>query len=280
MSLVATCNSFRPNHVSKTSTVVARYFWRRTGPTGPSWADLIKAKDETIEKLEETIEKFETTIKKFETTIEKIVAGKDETIAGKDETIKKMEETIIAKTELMAASLTAHEAREFQLKRELDIVRGVGDARSLLEACIRDLYATFPSGKYTTVTKMFERILNTTDGCSGLTAYLKVAATDNQEDSGNLLKDAGKLWSVYSSPAHSQGPNGCVTLPTAMFATSGRATMIALAAILRFSGRNISLYNDILGQGSVSSGILLRPVPLSKCSATEAEILLLSPTVI
>lgn len=237
--LAANCFNTRSSQVSKRP--------KKYDPAGPSWADLIASKDETIAGRDQTI------------------AGRDLTIAGKDETIEQMKGRLIA-------SIKAYEAEKFQLQRELDVSRGITNARALVEAAIRDIY----KGTSTQTTTMCRNLFDETHpGCSGLKAYLTVAAIDNQENPNNLFEDAGKLWSLFSSPAHSQGPNANSMFPTALFTTNGRSTMIAFAAVLRFSGRNIKLYDDTSG---LNSGVVLRPIPLLKCEATVADVNLLPPS--
>ena len=89
-----------------------------------------------------------------------------------------------------------------------------------------------------------------------------------------MLTQAGRLYEVLSERLHSDAASGAGTthLPVEMFEHSGRTTMVALAAFVRFTGRDIALYN---ATGAVASLRLRLPLPAA-CTAT-AEALATAP---
>lgn len=258
-SLLAHCAGFQLNR-AKISHSLARY-WSR-----PSWTDLIAAKNKLIATQEVLIATMDGTIK----SIEEANSG---LIAMKDKTIKKMEEALTNKDRQLAELVEAYDARAFQLQRDLDASRGDVDTRDLLEASIKEINEAASVEQIPTT-----GIMDVYIDCPGLSAYLNVAATDNHEDSSHVLLEASKYISQYFHSLHPQGRNASSAPPTAMFDMTERSTRIAVAALLRFSGRNIALYDYMGTQNSRRDPILLRPVPHSRCASTAAEITLQPPT--
>ena len=190
-------------------------------------------------------------------------------------------------------------SREVALaKHAADIAKGVLNARGLFEACLADIASAASSGSSSSFpsspSAQLRRLLGGGGGggggggsssgsaapgaqpspCPGLVAYLRRAAADNGVPEREMLTQAGRLYEVLSERLHSDAASGAgtTTLPVEMFERSGRATMVALAAFVRFTGRDIALYN---ANGSMAS-LRLRLPPPAACTAT-AEALATAP---
>ena len=132
-------------------------------------------------------------------------------------------------------------------KHDADVARSVVDARSLLEACIADLVGALVSAGRVpksaasgSVSKRFALLF--TD-CREFVEYLEAAAAENRVPADVLLRQARKLYDVLSERVHAEAADGgTVGLPVELFVRSGRPTLVALAALARFAGRDLRLY--------------------------------------
>jgi len=163
----------------------------------------------------------------------------------------------------LLAEVRASGAREIALaKHDADVAKGVVNARGLLEACAAELSAALvragrvragvsPSTTSGRLALLFSE-------CSEFVAYLELAAADNCVPADVLLRQAKKLYDVLSERVHAEAAGGgAVRLPVELFERSGRPTLVALAALARFAGRDLRLYE--LGGGD--GGVVLRDPP-------------------
>ena len=237
-----------------------------------------------------------------------LLALKDALLAEKDARIAAAERELHGKDALLA-EVRMSSSRDVALaKHAADIAKGVLNARGLFEACLADIASAASSGSFSSFpsspSAQLRRLLggssssnssssggggggggsNSSSGsaapgaqpspCPGLVAYLRRAAADNGVPEREMLTQAGRLYEVLSERLHSDAASGAgtTTLPVEMFERSGRATMVALAAFVRFTGRDIALYN---ANGSMAS-LRLRLPPPAACTAT-AEALATAP---
>ena len=140
----------------------------------------------------------------------------------------------------LLASVRDSAAREIALsKHDADVAKGVVDARGLFEACVADMSRGLADDGGT-VSSRLQRILKLPE----VVAYLKAAAADNSIPEDTLLRQARKLYDVVSERVHAEAASrgSAVRLPAALFERSGRPTLVAFAAFVRFSGRVLSMY--------------------------------------
>jgi hypothetical protein len=103
----------------------------------------------------------------------------------------------------------------------------------------------------------------------GVAAYLQVAERDNSLAPGVLAKSAAAVLLALWTPLHSPGGEGTRRpLPQEVFEAVGVNGLIAFAALLRLSGRNVSLY----GPGGDYATAMLRLPPVDMFRATEEDI--------
>ena len=165
-----------------------------------------------------------------------VLAEKDARLAEKD--VRLAEHAKVFASELARA------------KHDADVARGVVDARGLLEACIAELWALVASDPTVRMpaSQKLARLLGS-DGkppaSPALVAYLQQAAVDNGVPVETLMTQARKLYDVFSERLHTESASGDGTtrLPSDLFERSGRATMVALTAFVRFTGRTLELYD-------------------------------------
>jgi hypothetical protein len=162
------------------------------------------------------------------------------------------------------------------------------NVRGLLEACLADIAAAacrgaasssppssspLPSAPSALLRLLLGRSSSAASGappsiCPGFVAYLRRAAADNGVPERDMLTQAGRLYDVLSERLHSDAASGAGTtrLPAEVFERSGRTTMVALAAVVRFSGRDIALY-DAAGDAQPLR-LRLPPPAAAACAAT------------
>ena len=213
-------------------------------------------------ELRERVAAFERELRErvaaSERELRERVAAFERELAGKDERLEDLR-----KAHAAALAVAAH---------DVDVSRGLLNVRGLFEACVEDAWRAAaprvnPKERYATVSDKL-RLLLRGDACPGLVAYLKVAAEDNGAPEGDLLRQAGRLYEVLSERLHSDAASGAGTtrLPAEVFERSGRTTMVALAAVVRFSGRDIALY-DAAGDAQPLR-LRLPPPAAAACAAT------------
>ena len=132
-------------------------------------------------------------------------------------------------------------------KHDADVARSVVDARSLLEACIADLVGALVSAgrvpKSAASGSVSKRLALLFTDCREFVEYLEAAAAENRVPADVLLRQARKLYDVLSERVHAEAADsGTVGLPVELFVRSGRPTLVALAALARFAGRDLRLY--------------------------------------
>ena len=206
------------------------------------------------------------------------------------ERIAAAERELHGKDALLAEVRTSSSREVALAKHAADIAKGVLNARGLFEACLADIASAASSGSSSSFpsspSAQLRRLLGGGGGggggggsssgsaapgaqpspCPGLVAYLRRAAADNGVPEREMLTQAGRLYEVLSERLHSDAASGAGTthLPVEMFERPGRTTMVALAAFVRFTGRDIALYN---ATGAVAS-LRLRLPPPAACTAT------------
>jgi len=169
----------------------------------------------------------------------------------------------LADKDALLAEVRASGAREIALaKHDADVAKGVVNARGLLEACAAELSAALVragrvrAGVSPATTS--GRLALLFSECSEFVAYLELAAADNCVPADVLLRQAKKLYDVLSERVHAEAAGGgAVRLPVELFERSGRPTLVALAALARFAGRDLRLYD----LGGSDGGVVLRDPP-------------------
>ena len=203
------------------------------------------------------------------------LAGKDALLAIKDE---------------LLAEVRASSSRDVAIaKHAADVAKGVLNVRGLFEACLADIAAAacrgaasssspssspLPSAPSALLRLLLGRSSSSAASgappsiCPGFVAYLRRAAADNGVPERDMLTQAGRLYDVLSERLHSDAASGAGTtrLPAEVFERSGRTTMVALAAVVRFSGRDIALY-DATGDAQPLR-LRLPPPAAAACAAT------------
>ena len=204
---------------------------------------------------------------------DKVVADKDselvDRIAGKDEVIASFKE-------VLAQAVKAHAKEAEELHRDADLARGRVSVRAVLEACLEDVAKSHGGGCLSGAprSQQLQRLLAPKGGCAGLQSYLRVAANDNSLKEDDLLKQAPELYGALSGSLHAKGTGGTTSAPAALFDPHGRTKMVAMAAIARFTGRNLKLY--LAAKDVQLPPIKLRvlsPLQRSNCSLTVREVL-------
>ena len=186
--------------------------------------------------------------------VDALLAAKDAQIASAE---RELRERLAAKDALLAAAevrlvehAVTHADALARSKHDTDVARGVVNARGLLEACLAELWQRSASsrggGSAVHASQKLSQLLAEGAGarCPELVEYLRVAARENRVPADVLLRQARKLFDVLSERLHTESAVGGGTsrLPSALFQTSGRASMIALAALVRFADRHLELY--------------------------------------
>jgi len=208
-----------------------------------------------------------------------LLSSRDAQLAAADRELQGLLESRDAllreKDARLSDRLVSH-ARELAIAMHAaDLARGVLNVRGLFEACVADVWREsggLPDDRGSVSDKLRQLLAAGPARCPGLVAYMKVAAADNGVPEHELLRQAGRLYEVLSERLHSDAASGAGTtsLPAAVFERSGRATMLALAAFVRFTGRNLALY----GSDGKAQRLRLRAVePLtSPCKITQEQL--------
>ena len=116
-----------------------------------------------------------------------------------------------------------------------------------------------------TATQQMESLLK----FSGVAAILQVAEEDNLLSNGVLKKSAATLYPTLCNPMHTRrGWGDYRTLPVEVFDSAGDNGIIAFAALVALSGRNVGLY---LPQGNTVA-VTLRVLPPNIFTATVKQI--------
>ena len=174
---------------------------------------------------------------------------------------------------LYAQACTAHAEEAEKLRHDADLAQGRVSVRAVLEASLEDV-AKSHGGSLSGAprSQQLQRLL-AKGGCEGLKSYLRVAASDNSLKEDDLLKQAPELYGALSGSLQAQGTGGTTSAPAALFDPHGRTKMVAMAAIARFTGRNLKLY-------AAAKDLQLPPIKLrvlsslqrSKCSLTVDDV--------
>jgi hypothetical protein len=208
-----------------------------------------------------------------------LLSSRDAQLAAADRELQGLLESRDAllreKDARLSDRLVSH-ARELAIAMHAaDLARGVLNVRGLFEACVADVWREsggLPDDRGSVSDKLRQLLAAGPARCPGLVAYMKVAAADNGVPEQDLLRQAGRLYEVLSERLHSDAASGAGTtrLPAAVFERSGRATMLALAAFVRFTGRNLALY----GSDGKAQRLRLRAIePLSSpCEITQEQL--------
>jgi hypothetical protein len=195
-------------------------------------------------------------------------AGKAEAVAGKD----RWAVEAVAAAHLQGA-LLAKEGELMRLQHKLDLAEGRVSVRSVLEASVDGVwYQAHPEERKKGATKsMSARLGHLLDdspiGCSGLLAYLRTTALANSVTKDEVVRQARRLYEVLCERVHSEPLGGTTRLPAELFLNSGRPTLLAFAALARFGGRDIALY-----EFTSKKALELKFPVLRSIKATEAEV--------
>ena len=212
------------------------------------------------------------------------LAEKSERLAAAE---RSAEQRLAAAAKLLEAVERSSGIQQAALKAELaqakyvaGIARGM-IARQIPVRCVLDTslaevfrmsVKTSPGGsKFMGGTQMLSQLLSLQSPCPGLQAYLTVAAEDNGLQPEQVLRHAKAMYVAMSQPLHAEdvGSTALVQLPADLFELMGKPTVVAYAALLRFSGRSLRLY---LADDSSAPPVLLRPPPVLGCSATAESV--------
>ena len=101
---------------------------------------------------------------------------------------------------------------------------------------------------------------------------LRVAAGDNSLKEGDLLKQAQELFGALSGSLHAEESGGTTSAPAALFDPHGRTKMVAMAAIARFTGRNLALYGATRDSPVPIKLRVLSPLQRASCALSVEEV--------
>jgi hypothetical protein len=194
-------------------------------------------------------------------------------IADKDKLAAAKDEVIASQKEVYAQACKAHAQEAEMLRHDADLAQGRVSIRAVLEASLEDI-AKSHGGSLSGAprSQQLQRLL-AKGGCEGLQSYLRVVASDNSIKEDDLLKQAPALYGALSGSLYAQGTSGKTSAPAALFDPHVRTKMVAMAAIARFTGRNLKLY--AAPKDPQLPPIMLRvlsPLRRSKCQLTIAEV--------
>jgi len=199
--------------------------------------------------------------------------------------VKLLEEKDKTSASLLAAKDLKSEIKDLeaslvQLQHRMDVALGVVTPRAVLEATIDAVwYMLYPPGgaiqkpKVTSMSGRLKHLLggepppDTSPGCLGLLSYLRASAAANSVPKEEVVRQSRRLYEVICERLHSEALGGTLRIPAELFQASGRPTMIAFAALARFGGRDLSLY-----QFGALNDLPIRLPVLRSVSATEAEV--------
>ena len=155
------------------------------------------------------------------------------------------------------------------LQHKLDLSVGAVRARSLYNACIRDIakrVADKDKLQKARSASSVEAMLLNGPSCPALCAYIDAVARANNLDPKEVQQQSRGMYGSLSDPLHSEQSME-QQLPTALFDRDrGEEALAAFAAVVRFSGRNPALYAQ-----SGRRVVLLLPTPPRSCTATAEE---------
>ena len=182
---------------------------------------------------------------------ERLIEKESQLVAEKD---KRLADVALRHAIVLAAALHAAAVAEGRLS-----------VRSILQDAVASAWETCrPAGA--DVPGVGVRIAALIDRCPGFGAYLRVAALDNGVDSVGVLTEARKLYATLCSRPHGDAPGGSAALPSAVFDGLGRTALVAYAGVVHFSGRRLSLYDEV----RAALPLVMRTE--RGCRATEAAI--------
>jgi hypothetical protein len=209
---------------------------------------------------------------------DKVIADKDKVIADKDsELVNRIagkDEVIASCKEVFAQAVEAHAKEAEKLRYDADLALGRVSVRAVLEACIEDVAKSHGGGLSGAPRSQQLQRLVAKGGCEGLQSYLRVAAVDNSLKEDDLLKQAPALYGALSGSLHAEGTGGTTSAPAALFDPHGRTKMVAMAAIARFTGRNLNLYAAARDPRLPPIKLrVLSPLQRSNCALTVDEVL-------
>ena len=179
---------------------------------------------------------------------------------------------IADKEKIYALACEAHAKDAAALHRAADEAKGRITMRAMLEACLEDIVASHGGGlSGAPRSEQLKRLL-AKDGCVGFSNYLRVVASDNNIKEADILKQAPALYGALSRDLHAEEAGGATSVPAALFDPHGRTKMVAMAAIARFTGRNLALYGDAKGLPVPIKLRVLSPLQRAACVLTIEEV--------
>ena len=201
------------------------------------------------------------------------LADKDARLADKDARLADKDARLADKDALMKAQLTWASSELATSKYNADVASGILNVRELFEACLADIWRACGPSIYVRVStsqKLAQLLSASGIRCPGLLTYLHQAAADNGLPEEEVLQQARKLYEALSLRVHADVAEGTTRFfPAQVIDHMGGPATVALAAFVRFTGRDISLY----GKDAASLPLRLRRPPLScPCSATAEEL--------
>jgi hypothetical protein len=159
-----------------------------------------------------------------------------------------------------------------------NVTRGKITARVLVEESVADVWRTWQTlgleekrnsgakNQPSTVTQQLADLLD----FPGVKAYLQVAEEDNGLARGVLGKSALVLYPALCTPLHSRGVGGKVpSLPPQVFDAIGENGLIAFAALVALSGRNVGLYCPVSNH---AVKVVLRAPPKNSVTITVEKV--------
>ena len=216
-------------------------------------------KDEIISGLRRLLEEKDARIaEKAAVIAEKaaVIAEKAAVVAEKDARLQQ----VVAEKEARLQQVVAEKDARLEerakwyadalahAKHETDIAYGAVTARSLFELCVNELYKNSSpaksEGRATTQSKV-ERLL-ATDVRPDLLDYLDRAAHMNNVRSSELRDALRRMYANLSARLHAPAPSDAdsvTRVPSEVFGAASDVTTIALAALVRFTGRKLELYS-------------------------------------
>ena len=194
------------------------------------------------------------------------IAEKDKVVADRDsalvQRIADKDQVIASVQALYAQACTAHAEEAEKLRHDADLAQGRVSIRAVLEASLEDVAKSHGGSLSSAPRSLQLQCLLAKGGCEGLKSYLRVAASDNSLKEDDLLKQAPELYGALSGSLHAQDTGGTTSAPAALFDPHGRTKMVAMAAIARFTGRNLKLY-------AAAKDLQLPPIKLCVLSSLQ-----------
>jgi hypothetical protein len=179
---------------------------------------------------------------------------------------------IADKEKIYALACEAHAKDAAALHRAADEAKGRITVRAMLEACVEDIAASHGGGLSSAPRSEQLKRLLAKDGCVGFSNYLRVVASDNSIKEADILKQAPALYGALSRDLHAEEAAGATSVPAALFDPHGRTKMVAMAAIARFTGRNLALYGDAKGSPVPIKLRVLSPLQRAACVLSIEEV--------